>query len=48
MELKEIYTKLETVENGAELIAGIKSEINRLNNESKTHRQASDATNAKR
>lgn len=47
MELKDIYTKLESIEGGAELIAGIKMEVARLNNEAKKHRQASDDVSVK-
>lgn len=47
MELKEIYAKLETVENGAEMIAAIKAEFATLNNEAKKHRQSSDTITAK-
>ena len=42
MELKEVFEKLEKVENGAEMITAIKAETNRLNNEAKTHRQNGD------
>lgn len=38
MDLKEIFAKLETVEGGADMIAGIKAEQVRLRNESKTNR----------
>lgn len=47
MDIKEVYTKLETVENGAEMIAAIKAETNRLSNEAKTHRQSNDKNTAK-
>ena len=33
MEMKQVYEALEKVENGADLIAAIKGEINTLNNE---------------
>lgn len=42
MTLKEIYEALEKVDNGAELITGIKTEINKLNNEAKKHREAGE------
>ena len=42
MELKEVFEKLEKVENGTEMITAIKAETNRLNNEVKTHRQNGD------
>ena len=35
MEMKQVYEALEKVENGADLIAAIKGEINALNNEAK-------------
>lgn len=38
MDIKDVYTALEKVENGAELIAAIKAETNKLSNEAKTHR----------
>jgi hypothetical protein len=47
MDIKEIYAKLETVENGAEMIAAIKAEFATLNNEAKKHRQSSDTITAK-
>ena len=47
MDIKEVYTKLETVENGAEMIAAIKAETNRLSNEAKGHRQSNDKNAAK-
>lgn len=42
MELKDVYTALEKVENGAELITAIKAEINTLNNEAKKNRIAGE------
>ena len=42
MELKEVYTALEKVENGADLITAIKSEVNKLNNEAKRNREAGE------
>lgn len=42
MTLKEIYEALEKVDSGAELITGIKTEINKLNNEAKKHREAGE------
>lgn len=42
MTLKEIYEALEKIDNGAELITGIKTEINKLNNEAKKHREAGE------
>ena len=47
MDIKEVYTKLESVENGAEMIAAIKAETNRLSNEAKGHRQSNDKNAAK-
>lgn len=38
MDMKEVYSALEKVENGVELITAIKGEINSLNNEAKKHR----------
>lgn len=40
MEMKQVYEALEKVENGADLIAAIKGEINTPNNEAKKHRTA--------
>ena len=40
MTLKEIYEALEKIDNGAELITGIKTEVNKLNNEAKKHHEA--------
>lgn len=42
MDIKEVYTALEKVENGAELITAIKAEINTLNNEAKKNRIAGE------
>ena len=42
MTLKEIYEALEKIDNGAELITGIKTEVNKLNNEAKKHREAGE------
>lgn len=42
MEMKQVYEALEKVENGADLIAAIKGEINTLNNEAKKHRTAGE------
>lgn len=47
MELKEVYTALEKVENGAELITAIKAEVNKLNNEAKRHREAGEQSGKK-
>lgn len=35
MDLKDIYTKIEATEGGADLVAAIKSEIEKLNAEAK-------------
>ena len=37
MEMKQVYEALEKVENGADLIAAIKGEINTPNNEAITY-----------
>lgn len=47
MDLKEVFEKLEKLENGAEMITAIKAETNRLNNEAKSHRQNGDKAAAK-
>lgn len=47
MDLKEVFEKLEKVENGAEMIAAIKAETNHLNNEAKKHRQNGDKAASK-
>ena len=46
MEMKQVYEALEKVENGADLIAAIKGEINTLNNEAKKHRTAGGTVNS--
>lgn len=40
--MKQVYEALEKVENGVDLIAAIKGEINALNNEAKKHRKAGE------
>lgn len=47
MEIKEVFTKLETLEGGADMIAAIKAETMRLANEAKTHRIGGDKATAK-
>lgn len=47
MEMKQVYEALKKVENGADLIAAIKDEINTLNNESKKHRTAGEQSATK-
>lgn len=47
MEMKQVYEALEKVENGADLIAAIKGEINTLNNEAKNHRTAGEQSATK-
>ena len=47
MEMKQVYEALEKVENGADLIAAIKGEINTLNNEAKKHRMAGEQSATK-
>lgn len=47
MEMKQVYEALEKMENGAELITAIKSEINVLNNEAKRHRTAGEQSATK-
>ena len=47
MEMKQVYEALEKVENGADLIAAIKGEINTLNNEAKKHRTAGEQSATK-
>ena len=47
MELKDVYTALESIENGSEMIAVIKAETNRLSNEAKKHRVAGESASAK-
>lgn len=39
MDLKEIYTKLEAMDGGSDIVAAVKSEIEKLNAEAKTHRE---------
>lgn len=47
MDIKDAYTALEKVDNGAELIAAIKAETTKLGNEAKTHRQSGEKSAAK-
>lgn len=47
MELKDVYTALENIENGTEMIAAIKTETARLSNEAKKHRVASESAGTK-
>lgn len=47
MEIKDVYTALEKLDNGADLIAAIKAETNKLSNEAKTHRQSGEKSSAK-
>lgn len=47
MEMKQVYEALEKVENGADLIAAIKGEINTPNNEAKKHRTAGEQSATK-
>lgn len=47
MEMKQVYEALEKVENGADLIAAIKGEIDTLNNEAKKHRTAGEQSATK-
>lgn len=47
MEMKQVYEALEKVENGADLIAAIKGEINTLNNEAKKHRTSGEQSATK-
>lgn len=47
MEMKQVYEALEKVENGADLIAAIKGEINTLNNEAKKQRTAGEQSATK-
>ena len=47
MELKDVYTALESIENGSEMIAVIKAETTRLSNEAKKHRVAGEGASAK-
>ena len=48
MEMKQVYEALEKVENGADLIAAIKGEINTLNNEAKKHRRRAECDKAEK
>lgn len=43
MDLKEIYTKLEAMDGGSDIVAAVKSEIEKLNAEAKTHREKAAA-----
>lgn len=47
MEMKQVYEALEKVENGAELITAIKTELGKVNAEAKGHREKSDKAVAK-
>ena len=47
MEIKQVYEALEKVENGAELITAIKTELSKVNAEAKGHREKSDKAAAK-
>lgn len=47
MELKEVYEKLEQMENGKDYIDVIKGEITKLNGEAKKHREAGEKSSAK-
>ena len=47
MEMKQVYEALEKVENGVDLIAAIKGEINTLNNEAKKYRTAGEQSATK-
>ena len=47
MELKDVFTALESIENGTEMIAAIKTETTRLSNEAKKHRLANESAGAK-
>ncbi len=47
MELKDVFTALEGIENGTEMIAAIKTETTRLSNEAKRHRMANESAGAK-
>lgn len=47
MELKDVFTALESIENGTEMIAAIKMETTRLSNEAKRHRMANESAGAK-
>lgn len=47
MEIKEVYEKLEQMENGKELVEAIKGEIAKLNGEAKKHRESGEKSSAK-
>ena len=47
MDLREVFEKLEKLDNGAEMITAIKAETNRLNNEAKNHRLNGDKATTK-
>ncbi len=47
MEIKEVYEKLEQMENGKDLVEVIKGEIAKLNGEAKKHREAGEKSSAK-
>lgn len=47
MEMKQVYEALEKVENGADLIAAIKGEINTLNNKAKKNHTAGEQSATK-
>ena len=47
MELKQVYEALEKLENGAELITAIKTELGKVNAEAKGHREKSDKVTAR-
>lgn len=48
MDLEKIYSTLENVENGSELINGIKEHMSKLRNEAAAHRRAKEEEMAKR
>ena len=47
MDLKEVYEKLEKVENGADFITAIKTEVAKINGEAAKHRNESKANTDK-
>ena len=47
MDLKEVYEKLEKVENGADLITAIKTEVAKVNGEAAKHRNENKASTDK-
>lgn len=47
MDLKEVYEKLEKVENGADFITAIKTEVAKINGEAAKHRNESKASTDK-